>query len=218
MATDGAPGMIRAVEECFPSSLRQRCLAHRMRNLQAKVPDADWADFREAAKAAYHAPSPAMARALAEDLEARFGKVHPTAVRCFRDDFEPCIAHLLGLLVAGAVDWSFLRGLRCPPAHRRVIPATNLLERLFGEARRRLNAAKTMFGERAVLKLMYASAARLRPVAWNHRHRARAATARDLAGPDRSGPCCRQCASRRSEGETQVTPLPNFQQESDSTA
>jgi putative transposase len=38
VATDGAPGLIRAVEEEFPRSLRQRCLAHKMRNLEAKVP------------------------------------------------------------------------------------------------------------------------------------------------------------------------------------
>ena len=31
-------GIIRAIEECFPRSARQRCLAHRMRNLAAKVP------------------------------------------------------------------------------------------------------------------------------------------------------------------------------------
>ena len=29
--SDGAPGMIRAIEECLPRSLRQRCLAHKMR-------------------------------------------------------------------------------------------------------------------------------------------------------------------------------------------
>ena len=33
ISTDGAPGLIRAVEEVFPKSLRQRCLAHKMRNL-----------------------------------------------------------------------------------------------------------------------------------------------------------------------------------------
>jgi len=38
VVTDGAPGLIRAVEECFPRSYRQRCLAHRMRNLQARCP------------------------------------------------------------------------------------------------------------------------------------------------------------------------------------
>jgi len=36
VVSDGAPGMIRAIEECLPRSIRQRCLAHKMRNLQSK--------------------------------------------------------------------------------------------------------------------------------------------------------------------------------------
>ena len=39
VVSDGAPGLIRAIEEVFPKSLRQRCLAHRMRNLEGKVPE-----------------------------------------------------------------------------------------------------------------------------------------------------------------------------------
>ena len=38
VTTDGAPGLIRAVEEVFPTSLRQRCLAHKTRNVTDKVP------------------------------------------------------------------------------------------------------------------------------------------------------------------------------------
>ncbi|MDG4596661.1 MAG: transposase [Candidatus Contendobacter sp.] len=37
VAPDGAPGLIRAVEEVFPQSLRQCCLAPTLRNLGAKV-------------------------------------------------------------------------------------------------------------------------------------------------------------------------------------
>jgi putative transposase len=37
------------------------------------------------------------------------------------------------------------------------MPATNLLERLFGEARRRTTVVPDAFGERAVLKLVYAA-------------------------------------------------------------
>ena len=37
---------------------------------------------------------------------------------------------------------------------------TNLLERLFGEERRRLRAAGSLFGERPVLKLMYSAVIR----------------------------------------------------------
>jgi transposase-like protein len=138
--TDGAPGLIRAVEECFPRSRRQRCLAHRMRNLQSKVPDHLWPEVRMRAKAAYEAPSPQMAMALRDDFVAQYEKELPSAVKCFLDDFEACIAHL-----------SF------PVAHRKVIRTTNLLERLFQEERRRTKIIPNAFGERPVLKLMYAA-------------------------------------------------------------
>lgn len=39
VVSDGAAGIIKAIETCFPRSARQRCLAHRMRNLSAKVLD-----------------------------------------------------------------------------------------------------------------------------------------------------------------------------------
>ena len=110
-----------------------------MRNLLAKVPEEIRAEFRTAAKAAYQAPSPKLAEVLREDLVARYKKQHPSAVRCFEEDFDACVAHL-----------------HCPPAHRKVIRTTNLLERLFGEERRRMKAVGTFFGERPVLKLMYA--------------------------------------------------------------
>jgi transposase-like protein len=143
VATDGAAGLIRAVEECFPTALRQRCLAHKMRNLGAKLPEDLRAEFEAAAKASYQAPSPAMARALREDLVARFERQAPTAVRCFEEDFDACIAQL-----------------QVPVSHRRVVRTTNLLERLFGETRRRSKVAPSVSGERPVLKMLYAAAIR----------------------------------------------------------
>ena len=141
--TDGAPGLIRAVEEGLPTSLRQRCLAHKMRNIVAKLPEEGRAEFRQAARAAYEAPSLAMARALRDDLVERFAKLYPSAVQCFEEDFEACIAHL-----------------QLPPNHRRATRTTNLLERLFLEERRRVRAMLHAFGERPVLKLMYAALVR----------------------------------------------------------
>ena len=38
VTSDGAPGIIKAIEICFPRAARQRCLAHRMRNLAVKLP------------------------------------------------------------------------------------------------------------------------------------------------------------------------------------
>jgi transposase-like protein len=140
VASDGAPGMIRAIEECFPRSVRQRCLAHKMRNLQSKVPEDVWPEFHARARACYQAASPALARLLRDDIVATYGRDLPSAVACLDDDFEACIAHL-----------------RFPLGHRRTIRTTNLLERLFGEERRRTKVIPHAFGDRAVLKLMYAA-------------------------------------------------------------
>jgi putative transposase len=68
VVSDGAPGIIKAIETCFPRSARQRCLAHRMRNLAAKVGEDAWPDFKLRVQAAYQAPSRAIARDLAEGI------------------------------------------------------------------------------------------------------------------------------------------------------
>jgi transposase-like protein len=139
-ATDGAPGLIRAYEEVFPRSLRQRCLAHKLRNLEAKVPAEAWREVKGAALAAYQAGSPKLAQIAKEEFVTRYEREYPSATACFLDDFEACIAHL-----------------QLPIAHRRATRTTNMLERLFGEERRRTKVIPHAFGERAVLKLMYAA-------------------------------------------------------------
>jgi putative transposase len=75
-----------------------------------------------------------------EDFVARYERDYPSATACFLDDFEACIAHL-----------------QLPIVHRRTTRTTNLLERLFAEERRRTKVIPHAFGERAVLKLMYAA-------------------------------------------------------------
>jgi putative transposase len=114
---------------------RQRCLAHKMRNLQSKVPEDVWPEFKARAVACYQAASPALARLLRDDIAATYARDLPSAVACLDDDFEGCIAHL-----------------RFPLGR-----TTNLLERLLGEERRRTKVIPHAFGERAVLKLMYAA-------------------------------------------------------------
>jgi transposase-like protein len=123
--SDGAPGLIRAIEECLPRTVRQRCLAHKMRNLQSKVPEDQWPELKARAAACYQAASPALARLLRDDIVATYGRDLPSAAACLQDDFEACIAHL-----------------RFPLGHRRAIRTTNLLERLFGEERRRTRSSR----------------------------------------------------------------------------
>lgn len=140
IVTDGAPGLIRAVEECLPRALRQRCLAHKMRTLDTKVPAERGREVKAMALAAYHASSPKTAQLAAEEFRQLYLTEFPSAVKCFDDDLGACVAYL-----------------RLPVAHRRATRTTNLLERLFLEERRRSNTIPHAFGERAVLKLMYAA-------------------------------------------------------------
>ena len=143
VVTDGAPGLIRAVETCFPRALRQRCLVHRLRNLRSKAPESRWPEIALRARGCYEAASPALATVLRDDFVQAYERELPAVVQCFRDDFEACIAHL-----------------HFPLRHRRVVRPTNLLERLFLEERRRTKIIPHAFGERPVLKLMYAAVIR----------------------------------------------------------
>lgn len=138
VCSDGAGGICRAIEECFPKSLRQRCLAHKMRNIMARVPEHLARQVKARVQECYQASSRAVARDLAERFSTDFGNEIAGAVKCFEDDFEACIAHLA-----------------CPLTHRKAVRTTNLLERLFREERRRLKAVGTAFGEKPVLKLMF---------------------------------------------------------------
>ena len=84
-----------------------------------------------------HARSPSP-RDLASGVVGDYQTELPSAVACFMDDFEACIAQL-----------------RMPITHRRAIRTTNLLERLFVEEHRRLKVIPNAFGEKPVLKLMF---------------------------------------------------------------
>ena len=105
------------------------------RGFSLRLPDDAWPEFKGRVTTACRAPSRAIARDYAKEFSS--------AVRCFEDDFEACIAHL-----------------RMPINHRRAIRTTNLLERLFLEERRRLKVLPHALGERPVLKLMFAAMTR----------------------------------------------------------
>jgi putative transposase len=79
IVADGAPGLIKAVEQCWPASDRQRCCVHRARNLYAKLPERE----RERVKQAYWralddaiSESDAKQRLQALGRGARQGRLH----------------------------------------------------------------------------------------------------------------------------------------------
>ena len=141
IVADGAPGLIKAIEQCWPASDRQRCCVHRARNLYAKVPDRE----RERVKHAYW-------QALDEAISEQDGKRRlqalvdqldsegfTAAARCLADDLDALVVHL-----------------RYPLRHRRRWRSTNLLERSLGEVKRRTKVMGRFPGESSCLTLVWA--------------------------------------------------------------
>ncbi len=140
VTTDGAPGLIRAVEEVFPNSLRQRCLAHKTRNVTDKLPDSVRAETKIMVRAAYYAPNREVADMIAADTLKTYQSEYQSAMRSFQDDWEACVAYL-----------------RCPTIHHKRSRTTNLLERSFLEERRRTKTIPRFFTEKSCLKLVFAT-------------------------------------------------------------
>jgi putative transposase len=144
--TDGAPGLIGAVEIGFPNSLRQRCLTHRCRNLLAKVPTHAQAEVKQAFWQIFDDidgepgdQAVAQARQRAHAFADRYDRRYPAAVACLLDTLPELTCFL-----------------RFPREHWARIRHTNLIERTFGETRRRTKVIGRLPGERSCLSLVWA--------------------------------------------------------------
>jgi putative transposase len=94
ITTDGTPGLIRAVDEAWPKSLRQRCLAHKLRKVLDKVPDQARAEVKAMVRSAYYAPNRQVGETIASEVIDRYQDLYPFAMKSFIDDLEACWAYL----------------------------------------------------------------------------------------------------------------------------
>ncbi len=141
IVADGAPGLTKAIEQCWPASDRQRCCVHRARNLYAKLPERE----RERVKRAYwqalddainERDAKQRLQALVDELD-KGG--YTAAAKCLADDLDALVVHL-----------------RYPLRHRRRWRSTNLLERSLGEVKRRTKVMGRFPGEDSCLTLVWA--------------------------------------------------------------
>jgi putative transposase len=140
MTSDGAPGLLRALDEVFPQSLRVRCWMHKMRNILDKLPDSAREEVKAWLVAVRDAPTLEAGRQAAAETITRFQREYPAAIKSFADDLDASLMHL-----------------RVPPAHRKFVRTTNLIERGFEEERRRTKVIPRFFDERSCLKLAFAA-------------------------------------------------------------
>src|ERR1700694_2770260 len=86
--SDGAPGVIKAIEVCFPATVRIRCWFHRLANIRAKLPDEAAGEVLAHVYAVRDAPTLDAARAAADRFTNTYARAFPAAVGCFCDDLD----------------------------------------------------------------------------------------------------------------------------------
>src|SRR5712691_12079293 len=146
--SDGAPGLIAAIEQAFPAALRQRCIIHRARNVLAKIPAGMQAEVKDAFWKIFDTenlktpPGPRLVEiidARISEMAARYGPAYPSAMKCLATDAEGLTAYL-----------------RFPAEHHHRIRHSNFIERTFGETRRRVKVIGRLPGETSCLTLVWA--------------------------------------------------------------
>ncbi len=142
--SDGAPGLIKAIEECFPDSRRQRCLAHKLRNIANKLPASAMDEVMPKVRAVYYQSNREIAMMYATKLIEAYAPTYPAAMNSFQQDLQSCLAYM---------DF--------PEGHHKHIRTTNLLERCFVEQKRRTKVIPRFLDEKSCLKLVYATLIRI---------------------------------------------------------
>jgi putative transposase len=142
VVTDGAPGLIKSINELWPEADRQRCTVHRLRNIVAKLPNRP--ALHERIKGAYwaaldEATDPEDAERRLRQLVTTLEDEYPSAAACLAEDLPALGVHL-----------------KYFPRLRKRFRSSNLLERSLEEVRRRTKVIGRFPGETSCLSLCWA--------------------------------------------------------------
>ncbi len=138
--TDGNKAMLNAIELKFSASKRQRCIKHKMENVLGYVPEKQQEQVRPELKAIFYQTSREKADQEIAAFTAKFEKIYPTAVECLKRDLDACLTF-----------YSF------PERHWKYIRTSNIIERLFGEVKKRTHKMAAAFrNEDSCLLMFYA--------------------------------------------------------------
>ena len=121
ICVDGGSGLLAALPTAYPDIPVQRCWAHKMRNVLAKVRQADQVAVKTDLQAVINAKTLPQARSAARRFADHWEQDYPRAVACLREDLDELLTC-----------WRY-RSL----AQRKKVRTTNAIERRFREVRRR---------------------------------------------------------------------------------
>ena len=111
-----------------------------MRNILCKLPKKIEKEIKPLIKQVYYAPGYEEGLKLGHELIAGFKDRYTSAMECLGEDLAECLTYL-----------------RFPQIHWKVIRTSNLIERMFGEGRRRTKVIPRFPTESACLRLLYAT-------------------------------------------------------------
>ena len=144
---DGCPGLIKAVDEVFPESDKQRCTKHRTENVLDKVLEQDRASVKESVRKVFYASTYEHAKEALEMFKKKWSMKYPSAVECLTEDIESCLTYY-----------------KYPYQHWLRIRTTNVVERSFKEVKRRVKGIGRFQNEERALTMVYWQLKELR---WN---------------------------------------------------
>ena len=110
---DGAKALTTAVRAVFDQPLIQRCQLHKIRNVEARLPDGLASIVAKKMRAAYRDPNPLTAQAGLEALARDLERSHPGAAGSLRE---------------GLVETLTVNRLEVPPTLARTLRSTNTIE------------------------------------------------------------------------------------------
>ena len=140
VTSDGAPGLVKAIEAMWPEAERIRCWVHKMRNVLGKVPEAMREEVRRLLYDVRDAPDHETGQRRAAAFVEQYRSKLPSAVAGFEEDLAASLNHL-----------------KLPTLHQKSIRTTNLVERGFEEERRRSKVIPKFRTEKECLKLVFAT-------------------------------------------------------------
>ena len=135
---DGCPGLIKAVEEVFPESDKQRCTKHRTENVLDKVLQQDRASVKASVRKVFYASTYDHAKEAVELFKKKWSMKYPSAVECLTEDIESCLTYY-----------------KYPYQHWLRIRTTNVVERSFKEVKRRVKGIGRFQNEERALTMVY---------------------------------------------------------------
>jgi transposase-like protein len=136
--TDGHQAMLNALAAKFPTTPRQRCVKHKLKNVLSYIPKAQHDQVEPELKAIFYQTSRAKADQAWAAFSEKYAQIYPSAVACLQRDGEACLTF-----------YAF------PQAHWKTIRTTNVIERLFEEVKKRTHKMNAAFRTEASCLLMF---------------------------------------------------------------